>query len=65
MLQRLVVICLAVICFYYLGISHCKQKELSQKVEVVKYVKNAEIQILAAPNAHKSDLLKLMYDNKL
>ena len=65
MLKRIAVIGIVISCFYLLGVSHCKQKQLSHKVEVIKYVKNKEIEILSAPNIGKSDLLKLMYEHKL
>ncbi len=65
MFNRVVVICLLIISVYCLGFSHCKQNKLSQKVEVINYVKSKEIKILSMPNADKSDLLKLMYINKL
>ena len=65
MLKRIVLFIMIFFSFYVLGVSHCKQKQLSQKVEAIKYVKDKEIEILSTPNADKPDLLKLMYDNKL
>lgn len=42
-------------------------KELAKelKVKEISYVKDKEIEILSIPNAGKSDLLNLMYLNKL
>ena len=51
--------------FYYLGISHCQQENISNKIEEIKHVKNKEIKILLHPNANRNELLKLLYNNKL
>ena len=51
--------------FYYLGNLHCKQKNITDQINEIKYVKEQEIKILLRPNADRDELLKLMYDNRL
>ncbi len=50
---------------YYLGYSQDKIQIVEKQVEVVKYVHTKQNKILSSPNADKSDLLKLMRDNRL
>ena len=50
---------------FCLGFIYCKNKSLTQRIKEVSYVKAKEIEILSKPNADKSALLGLMYNNKL
>ena len=65
MYLKLAILILLTVAIYYVGVSQCHQKNLSQKLKEVSYVKSKEIEILSAPNADKSDLLNLMFYNKL
>ncbi len=62
---RIVVLILLLLSVYYVGVSHCHQKNLSQKLKETNYVKTKEAEILSAPNADKSELLNLMRYGKL
>lgn len=60
----------AVICgAYYLGYSAGSNERqieyVTKEVEVVRYVNKKKSDIYSKPNASRSALLKLMYDNKL
>jgi len=50
---------------YYLGYSQAKIQIVEKQVEVIKYVQTKQNKIQSAPNASKSDLLKLMRRNRL
>lgn len=62
---RILILSSLILTIYFLGQSHCQNSFVAQKVEIIKNVNNKNLQILSTPNASKSDLLKLMYANKL
>ena len=65
MFSRIILLLITVITVFCLGFIYCKNRNLIQKVKEISYVKDKEIEILSIPNAGKSDLLNLMYLNKL
>ena len=65
MYVRITLFALLLMAVYYVGVLHCNQKNISQKLEETRYVKTKEIEILSTPNADKSALLNLMQHNKL
>ena len=50
---------------YFLGKSHAEVKIIKEQVEVIKYVEKKKADILARPNAGRTELLNLMRDGKL
>lgn len=57
---------------YSLGRSHAEVKiirekgqEIIKEKEVIKYVSSQKAQVWSAPNAGRTDILMLMYNNKL
>lgn len=63
------ILCAVIGGVYYLGYSAGSNKRqieyVTKEVEVVRYVNNKKSDIYSKPNASRSALLKLMYDNKL
>lgn len=47
------------------GRKEAKIKIIEKEVEVIKYVEKKRAEIQAKPNAGRTDLLKLMHNNKL
>ncbi len=62
---RIIILALLLIFSYFLGQSQCQNKIITKQVEVVKYVKNKEAEILAEPHAAQSELLELMHRGQL
>ena len=56
-------------CFYKVGQrvgrNEAQIKIVEKKVEVIRYVEKQKAKIYSRPNAHRTDLLKLMYNNQL
>lgn len=50
---------------YRVGSSDAKVEYVTKEIEVIRYVAKETANIQAKPNATRSDLLKLLYDNKL
>ena len=65
MYSRIVILIMLLLSVYYVGVLRCNQKNLSQKLKETIYVNAKELKILSYPNADKSDLLSLMFHNKL
>ena len=65
MFVRIIILVLLLFSVYYLGYLNCKQKNITEKINEIKYVKKEEFKILQRPNANRDELLKLMYDNRL
>lgn len=65
MWMRIVVWALLLIFSYFLGQAHCQNQVVTQQIEVIKYVKTKQAEIVARPHAAKPELLKLMRDGKL
>ena len=63
------ILCAVIGGVYYLGYSAGSNKRqieyVTKEVEVVRYVNKKKSDIYSKPNASRSALLKLMYDNKL
>ncbi len=50
---------------YFLGRSHCQVDTKIKEVEVIKYVKSKQEEILSRPHSSKLELLELMRTNQL
>lgn len=50
---------------YHVGKADTKVEYVTKEKEVIRYVSKETANIQAKPNATRSDLLKLLYDNKL
>ena len=45
--------------------AECEKEIIIKEVEVIKYVQKEKAKIYARPHAGRSDLLRLMHENKL
>lgn len=65
MYLRIVLFISAVVCCYFLGLSHCQNQTITMKLKEVKHVQKTTAAIQAVPHASKSELLELMRSGKL
>ena len=65
MLLRIVLLIFAVVCCYFLGLSHCQNQIAATKLKEVKNVQKTTAVIQAVPHASKPELLELMRRGKL
>ena len=65
MLRKVLILAMLLLFSYFLGRSHCQVDTIVKKVEVIKYVKSKQEEILSRPHASKLKLLELMRANKL
>ena len=65
MYLRVIILAVLLIFSYFLGQSSCQNKIITKEIEVVRYVKSQENQILSRPHAAKPELLELMRNGKL
>ena len=62
---KTILLALLLILAYFLGQSHCRNETAIKEIEVIKYVKTKQNEILVSPNADKHELLNLMRSNRL
>lgn len=65
MYLRIALFILAVVCCYFLGLSHCQNQMITTKLKEVRNVQKTTAVIQAVPHASKSELLELMRRGKL
>ncbi len=65
MLRKALILAMLLLFSYFLGRSHCQVDTVIKEVEVVKYVKFKQEEILSRPNASKLKLLELMRSGEL
>lgn len=65
MFMRIIILILAIICCYFLGLSHCQNEITATRLKEVKNVQKKTAVIQAVPHASRSELLELMRRGKL
>ena len=65
MFRKVILLAILLLFSYFLGRSHCQVDTKIKEVEVIKYVKSKQEEILSRPHASKLKLLELMRANKL